>query len=345
MKTWRRITHGFWATFLVSCFAVILSYAILEMTLLNPATTKRWLHESGAYDSLRTQLLDSATASSSSMAIAPLTSEDIRASLETAITEETVQREGEKVINITYAWLEGERNDIRFSVTLADKAPEFYAALEKRLVRALAELPACDPSAAYALLESNTITCLPPEVDATALAKQSMDSIRSDSSTFATPITEEAFSFPQEQQDLLAKLPTYLDYLKITVVTALVLSIASIAYLLIRRRSAGAIIIGTSLLLVSLEFIALRYLLKIAGDSFSASGDNEALSILKTFADVSSGDTSRAVLGLCIPLLVSGILLIIAGFIWRSLGREKKLRDELLSPTTGPTLPSSPPSP
>lgn len=333
MKTWRHITHGFWGSFLIGCLALVISYALLDMTLLNESVAKRWLANSGAYESLRGQLLDSAKQQSSGIVSAPLTGDDVAAALDAAITEQVVQRKAESVVDIVYDWLHGGRRTIEFSVSFTERTDAFYDTLEQRLADALGRLPTCTNLQELANVEAGQLTCLPPQVSAGQLAEKSIDPLRSNGYAFATPITEKAFNFPQEQAVQLANLPTYVRYLQLLAIAALVSFLVASAYLLIKRRSSGLIIIGTSSLLAGAEFIVFRYILKFAADHYTPPDDNTQAVILKAFSDASSGDMSRIVLTLCLPIAVSGLLLVVAGFMWRSLSRPALTADPEPDPT------------
>lgn len=153
----------------IALFSASLVLLVLAVSLNHVLGTsgyiKRSLKESGVY----TQLVDSITAQARQPAgeshnnSLPLEREEIRRAAREAFSPEIVQQSVETIVDGTYTWLEGKRDQPQFQVDLAPAKTDFANRIGTYARNRAADLPVCTrlPES----INPFEITCRPPGVN------------------------------------------------------------------------------------------------------------------------------------------------------------------------------------
>lgn len=145
-------------------------------TIRNRETVKSWLVESGFYDNVVDTVLEAANQqeSESGEADIPVDDPQIQAITKDAFSPGYLQENVEKVLDGTYAWLEGRTPKPEFIIDVSMAKQKLADGLANYAVSRAANLPACTPDQMAAMTDDYdalNATCLPPGVSPQAAAE------------------------------------------------------------------------------------------------------------------------------------------------------------------------------
>ncbi len=177
MQILRRLFVGFCATILLFALIGTAWSHIAAATILKRDTVKSWLSESNFYDNASQAVLEMANKSTKEgeqeQGGVPLDDPKIQAIAKSAFTPAFLKENIEKVLDGTYAWLEGRADKPEFSVDLAPAKQKLAEGLAGYAVERGASLPVCTPEQMAALtgdIDILSASCLPPGTDLNTLA-------------------------------------------------------------------------------------------------------------------------------------------------------------------------------
>jgi len=266
MKVWRGITLGFWIMLMTACVSLIAVYYILAQTVLNPATVKKWLNESGSYGALAETIVpmiatpDDALTPSNKLVTPDMVKRAARAS----ITSDDVKAKIEPVIDATYAWLDSKSPEITFSVSIGTESERFLQALRREVRTKLESLPECTDYVDPATLEQ--ATCLPWYVSAESATDSVMARIEQQDIFRDKKISHEILA-TKSSASLSKQLPELVSLLWVIQLIAMPVAGVIALFLIAKRRATGLIAVSTSLLIPGIALLVLGLLFHFGGNA------------------------------------------------------------------------------
>lgn len=159
MNILRGIGRWFLAVAVATMIGVWMSAAVLQATLLNRDTTKRWLAESGVYDTFISSYFKSQAPQSSGI----VTNDDINKAFVATFPSGYVKQQSETALNAFYDWVDGKTQTVSYSLPVNEKRQEFVNNLVKQVEPRIAALPQCSTRISP---NTKTPTCIPQGVNA-----------------------------------------------------------------------------------------------------------------------------------------------------------------------------------
>jgi hypothetical protein len=252
MNVWRGITLTLWTVVLTILAAFVMQYHAFQSTALDAQQVKTELKNGGAYERLRdTYLRD--TARTLLEAKYP-DNKLIDDALITSVLQETLPNQElgvrlDPVVDATYRWLDSKEPEILFAIDLSDREEMFYRSLEVQLGKKIAELPSCGdyryPPEEAVLIDR----CIPVYTSDDEVTTAIVEGVKIEGSPLSDPITPETITLPQTYRATLKQIPTYLNYLWVLNVIALILLGLIAVFLIASRRLLGLVALGISLIL------------------------------------------------------------------------------------------------
>ncbi len=250
MKVWRVISLTLWGIVLFGLLIVSVGYYTLDQSVMNQAKMKQALESHSVYNIVRTEQVIPQFAGRSPIELGDagvLTRSDLLKALEQVFNEGKVKTLSEQVVDITYEWLNKKRPDLTFSFDLSQEKQQLLANLSERVVANAQKLPDCTNTFPDTD-EVREFTCIPYYTDATTIASSVNVELASSFENLDVTLTNEDVGLTARQLDGFVNLPDYYGYLWALNLVTLPLAGLLALYLLIKRRGAGVIAIGATVL-------------------------------------------------------------------------------------------------
>ena len=324
MKILRGITLAFWIMLMTGCVSLVAAYYILGQTILNPGTVKGWLSESGIYNSLAENIVpklavnhEEAVAESSFV-----TNDMLQRAAKSTFKPESVKAKAEPVIDAVYAWLDSKSPEITFSVSIEAETEAFFTALRGEILAKIKTLPECTTYVAPE--DAVSANCLPfyatPE-NATDIV---MQKVREQSTLSAKALTPESFT-SSGADNATNKLPDLISYLWVAQLIAIPIFALIALFVIFKRRAAGLIAVGSSLLMPGLTLLALGLLLLLGGGAFIESlvAKSEVASVAGPLGKVITETFSTTSIQAGAVVGGVGAVLVAGGFWWKRRSKRR----------------------
>lgn len=250
MKVWRIISLTLWGIVLLGLLAVSVVYFTLDQSVMNQTKMKQALESHSTYKIVRTEQVIPQFMGRSPVDLddtGVLTQSDLLKALEQVFNEQKVKNLSEQVVDIMYEWLNKKRPDLTFSFDLSQEKQQLLANLSERVVANAQKLPDCTNTFPDTD-EVREFTCIPYYTDATTIASSVNTELASSFENLDVTLTNEDVGLTARQLDGFVNLPDYYGYLWALNLVTLPLAGLLVLYLLIKRRGAGVIAIGATVL-------------------------------------------------------------------------------------------------
>ncbi len=180
---------------------------VISFVAGDPATVKNAIAQSGAYDHLIENSLNTALESvdKKNTSDIPLNDPIIRDSLVRAYSPTVIRTNSEKLIDGTYRWLDGSAAQPDFVLDFSASNDLFIEEAGKRLESRLRGLPPCTAQQLSQQQKMNAFkaTCVPPGIDITPLIQQAKSNLRSSKNLLPdNKITADTFKQAGESQNV-----------------------------------------------------------------------------------------------------------------------------------------------
>lgn len=158
MNIFRGIGRWLLAVAVATMIGIWISASVLQATILNRDTTKRWLAESGIYDSFVSSYFKSQTPTGTFV-----TNDDINKAFTATFPAGYVKQQSETALDALYDWIDGKAKTVSYSLPVNEKRQEFVDNLVKQVEPRIAALPQCTTR-----ISPNTKnpTCIPQGITA-----------------------------------------------------------------------------------------------------------------------------------------------------------------------------------
>lgn len=251
MNVWRGFTLTVWIVVMTLLAAFVMHYHAFQSTALDGKQVKSELKKSGVYENIRDTFLRDNVLSSLTSKYPDnklLDQELVTSVLAETLPSSVLAEQLDPVVDATYRWLDSKEPEILFSVDVSNREQVLYRSLEVQLGKKVAALPSCGD---YRYPPENAVLndrCIPVYTSDEEVTELISNAVRQEGTPLGDPITSEAFTVPQEQKAFLKQIPTYLNYLwVINVVALIILGLLSL-FVIASRRLTGVIAIGVSLI-------------------------------------------------------------------------------------------------
>lgn len=335
------------------CSLAVIAFVILttlQTTILDRNEAKTWIQNSGVYQTALTTAIDSDPVVQQQIENTPIPPETLKTALNKTLPTSYVQSSGEKVIENTYDWLDGQTATISFEIDATSKRDYFVANLTELLEPQIAALPRCGSIAEF---NASNPTCVPPGYTAKQLASSLATDAANTTSIFRQPLTSDNLTEAQQdsQMDLGAttkaqKLPGIVSAIRtwIWLLPAIAILSGGLMVLLSRHKLVAAKHLAGKLTVSLVLAVILGIAGAMLGPSLQISDYIGNNSVLK---DIFEPILHQALPAIGVRLAwISGISALVTGGLWITLRIIKKHseRAALLRPPT-PSSDTSPPSP
>lgn len=251
MNVWRGFTLTVWIVIMTILAAFVMHYHAFQSTALQSQKVKAELKRTGTYEtirdtSLRDSVLSALTAKYPDNTL--IDQELVTSVLAETLPSPVLAKHLDPVVDATYRWLDSKEPEILFSVDLSDREQVLYRSLEVKLGKKIAALPSCGD---YRYPPEDAVLndrCIPVYTSDEEVTELISNTIRQEGTPLGDPITSEAFTVPQDQKAFLKQIPTYLNYLWVANVLALIVLGLIALFILASRRLIGLGAIGISLI-------------------------------------------------------------------------------------------------
>lgn len=169
-------------TYLASLFSISLLAFVMLISLWAVLGTsgplKTALAESGIYQSVVGNILEqSSKENTTTPGAIEVNTPEIKQRIQNAFPPGDLQTNVEKMIDGTYAWLQGKTPAPSFSIDFSQNKTALADSLSGYASERLAALPPCSPATNTAGFNALNATCLPPGLDTNTAAQQVKDDI------------------------------------------------------------------------------------------------------------------------------------------------------------------------
>lgn len=323
MKVWRGFTLTIWVVVLTLLATFAMQYRSLQATALDASHVKTQLVKNGAYENLRdTLLLERLRAfinnryPGNTLIDTPL----LRTVLTEVLPRSELQKRIDPIVDSTYRWLDSKEPEVSFSVDLSDKKEVFYRSLEVQLGKKIATLPSCGD---YRYPPEDAILvdkCLPVYINARDATDAIMTTARATEFPLGDTVASDTFELPKEQVGTVKQIPTYLNYLWVLNLVAIIVFAIIALLLLVTRRVLGIMAIGISLVLAGLAVWTTTPLLGVTNAAIA----NSDIPLLASVVDAFIPSFIATSLGYAqVSLVIGAVLLVSAGgWKWWRKGRH-----------------------
>jgi hypothetical protein len=163
------------SVFTLSLFGLAVTAAVNHV-FSKPDNLKQALRDGKVYDAVADSIVDQAVKDADKQTDIPLDNKKVQSAARAAVTPKLIQENGEKIIDGTYSWLEGDTPTPEFRLDTQEIKDQVATNVSKAGEARVKKLPACT----YAQLQRIDINsvdpfaleCRPPGLDLTALRKQ-----------------------------------------------------------------------------------------------------------------------------------------------------------------------------
>lgn len=312
----RGISRWFIAVAVATMIGIWISAAVLQATLLNRDTAKRWLAESGVYDAFVGSYFQSQAQTSGL-----LTNDDINKAFVATFPPGYVKQQSETALDAFYNWVDGKTKTVSYSLPVNEKRQEFVNNLIKQAEPRLAALPQCPTRI---VPNASKPTCIPQGMTAATLAQNSIR-LADEDPLLKNPLTTEVVTNAITQSG--AKLPDapWLPMAaqwarQAAVVLPMLILLAATSYILLHEdKIKGLGAIGRRALFQGLIVVIGGAFLWVAGtniDLTTAAQDSDPQqlaiisNIVNPFIQIVLPDVGRAF------VLFSGIVAVLGALAW-----------------------------
>jgi hypothetical protein len=172
--------------------ASLISIATMQATILNRNVVMQWASDSGVYNNFVQAVVQLQPAQSSESQF--LGEDTLTNAIDKTLDPAFLHASTETIINSTYDWLEGKKQNIEFSIPLSEKRDQLKANLAEQIEPMLSGLPVC--TSIYSGLSSQEVKCLPPNSNAKSYANDLAARSVNSSDFLLQPLTQETLKQP-----------------------------------------------------------------------------------------------------------------------------------------------------
>lgn len=146
-----------------------------------PDYIKKTLSQSGIYDTIVQNVLQQKESDLAAAAGLPAGQPEVQGIVSQAVSPQLVQSQTEKVIDDSFAWLQGTSNNPNTSFDFSSTQQKIADGVASYTTQHLQSLPACTTAAAATEAANNPLqaSCLPPGTDIGAIASQAKQKVLS----------------------------------------------------------------------------------------------------------------------------------------------------------------------
>lgn len=314
-----------WATLMTSCVSLLAAYYILSQTLLNPTTVKQWLNDSGAYSSLVETIVPSLVTNSgvSITSTSVVTPDMLQRAAKASIRPEDIRAKTEPVVDAVYAWLDSKSPEVNFSIETGVETDRLLKALRVEVLAKAKSLPVCTGYIDLASLEQ--ATCLPWYVSPEGATDSVMQRVEQQDIFRDKKLTADSF-MGREGVTFGKWLPSAVSALWVAQLITMPILGAAILFVITKRRAAGLIAVGSSLLTPGLALLVLGLLLFVGGSTSIAAfvQEGDVAAIAQPLGKVIAQTLANITLQVGGILTGLGALITVAGIWWRKRSRRAK---------------------
>jgi hypothetical protein len=263
----------FASIFSLLLFTTAFNYGLMH-TAGNPDKVKKILGDSHIYDNVVSSALAQSKDVSSSQGEISLSDPKIKSAAGQTISPQFVQSSTEKVIDGTFAWLNGKSPQPAFNIDLAPLKAKFASTAAQSAEQQLATLPKCAKGQIPSSFDPLNATCLPPGVTPQAAAAQVQSSILTGQGFLDTPaITADSLKAQGSNQSVFNKqlktAPSYYQKAKKapTILAVVTILVALAIIFLSPSKIAGLRKIGITLITIGVIMLVMGWLLKWGVDN------------------------------------------------------------------------------
>lgn len=319
MKVWRVISLTLWSVVLTVLLIVSGAYYLLSSTVLDQSKATNALRQTGFYDVVRSQVLlpkvqEQLSAGQSASAVLP--SQDVLNSVNQVFTADKIRSITDQVLGAAYQWSDNKSPTIDFSIPVANEKDALGKALQAQIQQNVAELPRCG---ANDEVPDNLAqaTCLPLYVSRDTVSSAVISDMQQHLQTVDDKLTPDTLHVTNKDLGSAVNTPDYIGYLWTLNLITLPLSLVIALYLLLKRRGAGLIAIGASILVVGIIGLTAYGALSSAKLASTDNAlDNEIIKasqlLIKPTLLLGSGVSTAA-----------GLAAIVGGIFWQRARRQK----------------------
>jgi hypothetical protein len=171
----KRVLKGFVLFVASSLYAWLLfataSGVALRQTFIEPATTKTWLADSGVYANIVSEVSKLATIQQKQEnSLVQITAEDIQTTAKDAFPADSMQVDGEKIVDGFYGWFRGQTSGPEFQIDFASRQATFARLMRGKLETKILALPECATASRFEIqaFDPFKAECRPKGVDLTS---------------------------------------------------------------------------------------------------------------------------------------------------------------------------------
>lgn len=262
------IVHLLAALLLISLLGVADAYS-LNHNFSKPDKLESWLAESGVYNKIIPQALNSAQTANSqdgSEGSISLSDPGVSQAATQAFSPATIEQSVNTFLNANYAWLQGKTASPQFAINLSNNKESFAASIGQMVQSHLAGLPACSDSQLVSLqfpVDPLTVACRPPTLDAKTEAQQVTQAISSGDFLNKPELTSTNISKNQPYYQKLSSLPKFFrlsQKLPVILSTLSLLLVLGIIFIAPTRRRGwrrvGSVLLTAGIILIAITFLA-----------------------------------------------------------------------------------------
>jgi hypothetical protein len=165
----------------------------LRQTFVEPTTTKTWLANSGVYSSVVDEVSKLATIQQKQEnSVVQITAEDIQSTAKDAFPADSMQADGEKVVDGFYGWFQGQTTGPEFAIDFGTRQAVFAHLMRGKLESKILALPECATATRFEIqaFDPFKAECRPKGVDLTS----ELDSFEKDLSSSKSLLPQTAYS-------------------------------------------------------------------------------------------------------------------------------------------------------
>jgi hypothetical protein len=317
----RKIVVSVVGLFFMACLMVVLGHWILAQTVLDAGFAKQTLRDAGTYkDAAKTivtpQLVTQLDSFESGQKL--ITSAMIQAAAEKSFSNQFIQTNTEKIVDITEAWLNSNRADLSYEIPIKAQTDQFYTELESQLTAKIKTLPDCRSYSVdkQQLLQSQ---CLPWILTVNQAVAEIMTEVKAHS-PYSDTLTETSVSISDQQHQATAHLPDYIGYLWLANTLALGLAGLLFVILIWSGRWYGTIVVGVVAILVAV--ITLIVVAQLPAIERSLQANVAADSLMQAIMQSASKGIARFSQMTALALGGIGIIIAALGVLWWRLSQK-----------------------
>lgn len=236
----------------MACLVVALGHWVFAQTVLDASFAKQTLRDANIYNNaaktiVAPQLIKQLGSFEPNQKL--ITPEMIQAATEKSFSNQFVQTNVEKIVDVTEAWLNSNRADLSYEISIKAQTDQFYNELQSQLTTKIKALPDCRSYSVdkEQLLQSQ---CLPWILTVNQAVDEIMTEVKAHS-PYGDTLTETNVTVNDTQHQATVHLPDYIGYLWLANVLALGLAGLLLIILIWSGRWYGTIVVGVAAILVA----------------------------------------------------------------------------------------------